>query len=228
LIRRLLHRIWIVSLVACCLVWTSSRSSLAAIAAVLLVFLLLAAMKPIARGAASATLLLVTAAAVAVIPLTAHTNDAYTNRGYIWRTSLSNWARDPWVGLGSKWYSQIGHYVNALPGTAFHGHNLFVHALVTGGIGYTALLVLMFLCLIYYAVVWAIRGISFPTAFLVSFLVTSTLEVPFGVVDNGYLLALTALPMAVIVFAPLPPVEMELESDISKMIFQLESPLNHR
>jgi hypothetical protein len=95
-------------------------------------------------------------------------------------------------------------------------------------IGYTALLVLMFLCLIYYAVVWAIRGISFPTAFLVSFLVTSTLEVPFGVVDNGYLLALTALPMAVIVFAPLPPVETELESDISKMIFQLESPLNHR
>jgi O-antigen ligase len=205
LIRQPMHRVWIVALVAFCLVWTSSRSSLAALAAVLAVFLLLAVLRATGRGAASAAVLLVAAALVVALPLATRTNDAFTNRGYIWRTSLGNWALQPWVGLGSKWYDQIGQYANALPGTAFHGHNLFVHALVTGGVIYTGLLVLMFLCVIYYAIVWAVRGVSFPTAFLVSFLISSTLEVPFGVVDNAYLFALTALPMAVIVFAPLPP-----------------------
>jgi O-antigen ligase/polysaccharide polymerase Wzy-like membrane protein len=204
LLRQPVHRVWITALVAFCLLWTSSRSSLGALAAMLAVFLVLATLRASGRGVASAVVLLVTAAAIAAMPLTSPTNDAYTNRGYIWRTSLGNWSREPWMGAGSKWYDQIGQYVNALPGTAFHGHNLFVHALVTGGIVYTALLTVVILCLIYYAIVWAIRGVSFPTAYVTCLLVSCTLEVPFGVVDNGYLFALTALPMAVIVFAPLP------------------------
>jgi O-antigen ligase len=204
LLRQPVHRVWITALVAFCLLWTSSRSSLGAFAVMLTVFLVLGTLRASGRGVASAVVLLVAASAIAAMPLTSPTNDAYTNRGYIWRTSLGNWSRDPWMGAGSKWYDQIGQYVNALPGTAFHGHNLFVHALVTGGIVYTALLTLMILCLIYYAIVWAIRGVSFPTAYLTCLLVSCTLEVPFGVVDNGYLFALTALPMAVIVFAPLP------------------------
>jgi O-antigen ligase len=204
LLKHSVHRVGITALVGFCLLWTSSRSSLGAFAVMLGVFLVLATLRASGRGVASAVILLMTAAAIVAMPLTSRTNEAYTNRGYIWRTSLGNWSANPWMGAGSKWYDQIGQYVNALPGTAFHGHNLFVHALVTGGIVYTALLALMILCLIYYAIVWAVRGESFPTAYLVCFLVSCTLEVPFGVVDNGYLFALTALPMAVIVFAPLP------------------------
>jgi hypothetical protein len=205
LIRSPVARVLIFGLTGFCLVWTSSRSSLAGFVLMLGVFLLTAVLRASGRGLASAVVLLLCLAAVPALPLTAHTYGAYTNRGYIWQISLSKWSTEPWFGLGSHWYNQIGHYVNPLPGTAFHGHNLFVHGLVTGGVSYVVLLTLMIGCLMYYAIAWAIRGVAYPTAFLVCFLVSCTLEVPFGVVDDGYLFAVTVLPMAVVVFAPLTP-----------------------
>jgi hypothetical protein len=171
----------------------------------LVVFFLMAILRASGRGVASALALLLTAVTVAVLPLTAHTNEAYTNRGYIWRTSLRDWSGHPWVGLGSRWYNQVGEYVNALPGTAFSGHNLFVHSLVAGGVLYVGLLTIMFLGVLYYAIAWAIRGVSYPTAMLASFFVSSSLEVVSGVVDHSFLFLVTALPMATVMFAPLPP-----------------------
>lgn len=205
LVRSVGHRLWILAATAFAVVWTASRSSLAAIGVMLAVFLLIAVLRASGRGVASALVLLATAATVVVLPLTAHTNEAYTNRGYIWRTSLRDWSEHSWLGLGSRWYNQIGEYVNALPGTAFHGHNLFVHSLVIGGIVYVSLLVVMFLVMFYYALAWAIRGVSFPTALLASFFVSSALEVVFGLVDHSFLFLVTILPMAVVVFAPMPP-----------------------
>jgi O-antigen ligase len=226
LIRSPLNRLWIGALASFALVWTSSRSSLAALIMIVVVFVGLAALRASARGVFAAVTLIIFTAAVALIPITTTSNQAFTNRGYIWRTSLASWAEDPWFGLGSHWYSQIGQFVNALPGTAYHGHNLFVHALVTGGLIYVTLLTLMVLCLIYYAIVWAIRGVGYPLAFLVAFLVSATLEVPFGVVDNSALYAVTVLPMAVIVFSVLPanPLLRQMEETSSIMVVREPEP----
>jgi O-antigen ligase len=227
LMRSTIRRMGIFGLVAFALVWTSSRSSLAALVVMVAVFIGLALLRASGRGVYAAVTLIVFAAFVPLLPLTTTTNDAFTNRGYIWRTSLANWDADPWFGLGSRWYNQIGQFVNALPGTAYHGHNLFVHALVTGGIIYVALLTLMMLCVIYYASVWAIRGASFPAAFTVVFLISSTLEVPFGVVDNATLYAVTVLPMAVIVFSKLPPNPLVRQINETSTLMVVREPAPH-
>jgi O-antigen ligase len=204
LVRYAWHRVWLVLLVGFALVWTSSRTALAAFAVVLALLALLALLPP--RGRAAATMLALTAllGTVAAVPLSTHTYAAFTNRGYIWQMSLAAWDTNRTFGLGSDWYARIGRFMNDLPSTAYHGHNLLVHSLVIGGYLYAALMLVIFLALGLKAVRWAARGASFPAAMLAGALVSSTLEVPFGLIDRSVMLVVTAVPFAVILFSPLP------------------------
>jgi O-antigen ligase len=154
----------------------------------------------------AATAVLLAGTVVAVLPFTATTNEAYTNRGYIWRMSLQAWSRDPLFGLGSNWYQAIGKYANLLPSTAFHGHNQVIQTLVVGGIVNLVLVVVMVLVLVVRASRWTRVPVLYPAVFLVMLFVSCALEVSFGFVDRGFLLSVTVIPVAFIAFAtePLP------------------------
>jgi O-antigen ligase len=209
LLRGWLQRAGFAVLTFCAIVWTSSRSSLGAIAAAALVSLLLAPLQPVTRRTVARALALVFATAMVAVPLTTHSDTAFTNRGFIWRQGLRTWGEAPWLGHGSNWYAEAGSYVNSLGQLAFHGHNQFVHTLVTGGLVYLTLTALLVLVLLTTAGTWAQRGTNYPAVYLASFLVSCTLEVSFGVVDRSFLLAVTVLPMAFFAFADpaVPPTE---------------------
>jgi O-antigen ligase len=119
--------------------------------------------------------------------------------------SLQAWSRDPLFGLGSNWYQAIGKYANLLPSTAFHGHNQFVQTLVVGGIVNLVLVVAMVLVLVVRAARWSRVPVLYPATFLAMLFVTCTLEVSFGFVDRGFLLAVTVIPVAFIAFGTEPP-----------------------
>jgi hypothetical protein len=204
LVRRSVHRLWILSATILALVWTSSRSSIAASLLALLLCVVLPVLPRALAGLFAALCMLTALLVVVGIALTATTDAAFTNRGYIWRISVHHATDNLWFGLGPDWYYDVGKFANALPGTAFHGHNLFVHTLVIGGLSYALLIALLVAVVAIHATSWARRHIAYPTAFVVAFLVSGTLEVPFGVVDRGYIFVVTAIPMAVIAFAARP------------------------
>ncbi len=186
------------------LVFTSSRSSLAAAAAAVLLALVLVLLPRRGRAVAAATALLAASAAVVLLPLLARGDAEFTNRGVIWRVGLQDWSTDPFFGLGSRYYLIIGQYANPLGGNAFHGHNQLIQTLVTGGLIYLVLTVALIMTLAAAAVRWAGRGGSFPAVYLTAWLISCVLEVSFGVVDRDFLFAVTVVPMAVLVFAPVP------------------------
>jgi uncharacterized membrane protein YeaQ/YmgE (transglycosylase-associated protein family) len=205
-IRRRWVRYVMAGFIVFAIVWTSSRGSLAAIVVGLVGAWVLRALRRDARASASATLVVIAGLVVAILPFTAKTNDAYTNRGYIWRLSLQEWSRDPLFGLGSDWYQAIGKYANLLPSTAFHGHNQVVQTLVVGGIVNLVVVLGMVLVLVVRAARWSRVPVLFPTVYLAMLFVTCTLEVSFGFVDRAFVLAVTVIPVAFIAFAaePLP------------------------
>lgn len=205
LVRNAAHRFWLTVLIGFTLVWTSSRTSLAAFVVALLMFAAIALLPPQGRGAAALFGVFALGATMVLTPLFTTTYAAFTNRGYIWQMSLTAWDTNRTFGLGSDWYSRIGRFMNDLPSTAFHGHNLLVHSLVIGGYLYVSLMLLVMLALLLAAVRWAFRGVSFPAAMMAAAMVSSTLEVPFGVIDRSVMYVVVALPFAVILFATVPP-----------------------
>lgn len=180
------------------LVWTSSRSALVAVAVGGVVWLVLRRGTPLGRQLLSGAVLVMLAVAVAVLPLFTTRPGAFTNRGTIWRTSLSAWADAPLFGLGADWYSASARFDDGLGGFAFHGHNQLVHSLVTGGIVGVLLLALLTAAVIASATRWAARGVIVPTVYTAVLLVTCLLEVSYGAVDRGFLLAVVVVPVAVI------------------------------
>jgi O-antigen ligase len=201
LVSNRLKRMLIVVVTVVALVWTSSRSSLGAAAVGAVVSLILAPLHPVTKRTIGRGLIVLLGGVLVLLPLLTTSDTGFTNRGYIWKHGLTTWRENPWLGNGSAWYSEIGKFANALGQLAFHGHNQFLHTLVTGGLVYLALTVGLVIALADAASSWARRAISFPVVYLCTFLVSCTLEVSFGVVDRGFLLAVTVLPMAFILFA---------------------------
>jgi O-antigen ligase len=200
-IRNRSSQILLVSFISFTVLWTSSRSSLIAIAVAGLVLVLHRIRNPVTRRTLARSGVVATAMVLVGLPLITSTDGAFTNRGYIWRVSLDIWQRSPWFGYGSSWYSQIGQYVNSLPGSAYHGHNQFVQTLVVGGVVYLAVTAGMFIVLVYSSGNWALHKVIYPTVFLMMLFISATLEVSFGTVDRSFLSVVTWLPMAFIVFA---------------------------
>jgi O-antigen ligase len=95
-----------------------------------------------------------------------------------WAASLEGWAESPTFGNGYGWYGEIAKFANDLTAVSFNGHNLFVHAMVTGGIVLVIALGLLAWRLIVVATGEAGKGRLFPMAYTLSFFVIAVLEVP--------------------------------------------------
>ncbi len=199
-IPRRLTRAAVAAVTIFAMVWTSSRSSLLALVVGTVVAVSLAVTPRRAGQAVSVSILLVLSSLIAILPLTATDNGAFTNRGYVWRASLDRWwSEDPLFGLGSRWYSAAG-----LGETAYHGHNQLVHSLVVGGLINIVLVGCLVATLVVAAARWTRVGVSYPSVFVAMLLVGCMVEVSFGFVDRGYLLATAVLPAAFVAFAPVP------------------------
>lgn len=200
----LIRRRWVAAgicgLVLIALVWSASRSSMLAAAAALAVAVSMAVLPVRLRVPVAATALFATVLSVVLLPLVTARPAAFSNRGQIWGLSLATVEESPFIGHGSAYYSEVGRFVNPLPSTAYHGHNEFVQILVTGGVLY----LLVIGALVVVTSVRALRGLSNGTSFGVVFLcalfISCTLEVSFGVVDRGFLLAVTVLPLGWVLF----------------------------
>jgi hypothetical protein len=180
------------------IVWTSSRSSIFGLVAGTMVSVTLGVTPKRFARVISIPILVTLATLIAVIPLSAKDNGAFTNRGYVWRASLARWwAEDPIFGFGSRWYSAAG-----LGSTAYHGHNQLVHSLVVGGLVNIVLVTCMIATLIILAAQWARRGVNYPAVFVAMLLVGSIVDVTFGFVDRGYLLATAVIQAAFVAFSP--------------------------
>ncbi|MGC0366349.1 O-antigen ligase [Rhodococcus sp. 27YEA15] len=204
LIPRRLVRAMGVAVVLFAIVWTSSRSSLAAAAIACIVWTLMSVTPSVLRRLATWCAV---AACVGVMmwwPLSGPADDAWTNRGAIWRHSLAAWWNTPWFGSGSNWYSVLPQNVGSLGGFAFHGHNQFVQTIATGGLVFVVLVTAMFVTITWAASQWSARGVFQPVALLVALFASSTLEVSFGFIDRAFLVAVTVLPLMFAMFAPLP------------------------
>ncbi|WP_314454838.1 hypothetical protein [uncultured Microbacterium sp.] len=136
----------ITGVILCGIVWSSSRTALFG-AVVWLVVMLLSLLLRASLRRVLIVLLVGLLATVAVIPLTTTDPEAYTERGAIWQFNLEQLHGAQWVfGLGHTWY--VDHYdllKAALSTAASHGHNVFVHYVVTGGLILVLLIALVLL-----------------------------------------------------------------------------------
>ena len=190
---------WAVGLLTlAALTWTSSRSALVAVVTGGVLWLVLRRGSPLGRQLLAGAVLSAGLLAVAALPLATTDPQAFTNRGQIWATSLAAWNANPLFGLGVDWYATSALYGEGPGAFAFHGHNQFVHLLVTVGLVGLVLVALLALAVIVSATHWAARGVQAPAAFVVVLLVTCLQEVSYGVVDRGFLLAVGIVPLAVI------------------------------
>ncbi|PVY26697.1 hypothetical protein C7458_11417 [Williamsia muralis] len=128
-------------LIGVALLWSASRSSIIAALCALLCLILvrrgftrIAAMVPV-----------VALAVVVILPILTTDSTAFTGRGRIWLGSMEQWYSHKILGAGPDFYQRLHLYWNSLGQTAFHGHNLLVTTLVTGGlVTATALVLLIF------------------------------------------------------------------------------------
>ena len=204
LARSRLMKLAVVLLTAYAVVWTSSRSSIAALAVGGLIALVLQVPGRKLRQVAAAVLLLAAGLVMMAIPVSTSAGPAWSNRGYIWITSLRAWSEHRIFGLGSLYYSSLAKYEEGLGGQAFHGHNTFVQMVVTGGAVCLVLVAAMAVVSLGSAVRWVGRGVNVPAVLLGTFLVSATLEWTFAFYDRDFLLAVTVLPMAMVLFAERP------------------------
>jgi hypothetical protein len=69
----------------------------------------------------------------------------FAGRGQIWMGSIAYWKQHVWRGNGPNFYGVVGTVNNNLTPLAFHGHNMVVHLLTTGGLlagaGYAVLMI---------------------------------------------------------------------------------------
>jgi hypothetical protein len=197
-------RVVVIALTGYAIIWTASRSSIAALAVGGLIALALQVPGRKLRQIVAAVLLLAAGLVMIAIPVSTSDGTAFSNRGYIWITSLRAWSQHRVFGLGGQWYSSLAKYEEGLGGAAFHGHNTFVQMAVVGGAVCLVLVTAMAVVSLGSAVRWVGRGVNVPAVLLGTFFVSATLEWSFAFYDRDFLLAVTVLPMAMILFAERP------------------------
>ena len=202
LARNRMVRLAVILLTAYAIIWTASRSSIAAMAVGGLIALALQVPGRKLRQVIAAVALLAAGLVMIAIPLSTSVGTDFTNRGYIWITSLRAWSQHRVFGLGSQYYSSLAKYEEGLGGQAFHGHNTFVQMVVVGGAVGLVLVAAIAVVSLGSAVRWVGRGVNVPAVLLGTFFVSATLEWSFGFYDRDFLLAVTVLPLAMVLFAP--------------------------
>ncbi len=133
LARSRLVKLVVILLTSYAIVWTASRSSIAALAVGGLIALALQVPGRKLRQVVAAVAVLATALVMIAIPVSTSVGTDFSNRGYIWITSLRAWSQHRVFGLGSRYYSSLAKYEEGLGGQAFHGHNTFVQMVAVGG-----------------------------------------------------------------------------------------------
>ena len=214
LARSRIVKLLVILLTAYAIVWTASRSSIAALAVGGLIALALQVPGRRLRQVVAAVLLLAAGLVMIAIPVSTSDGTAFSNRGYIWIASLRTWSQHRFFGLGSKFYSSLARYEEGLGGQAFHGHNTFVQMVVMGGAICLVLVAAMAVVSLGSAVRWVGRGVNVPAVLLGTFFVSATLEWSFGFYDRDFLLAVTVLPMAMVLFAQRPRDDGQQDSSL--------------
>jgi O-antigen ligase len=182
-------------------VWTASRSSMYAIAITGVAALAVVAARGMARRLFAATMIAVAFALVCVVPFVTRSPSAFSGRGLIWENSLPAWQQRPWLGQGSDWYRDIAATSSSIMATAFHGHNQLVQLLVTGGVGFAALIGVLLATAARAALRQLGSGSAFGVLYLIALAGTCLLEVSLALVDNMALLPVVLIPLAVVSFA---------------------------
>lgn len=224
------HKVLIFLLTSLALAWSSSRGSLLAVAAFMFCVWWVSRFKsnPTTRRVWSVLLALPAIAMVAYLPLTTDTYAAYSERGQIWLGSLAAWNESPMFGYGYAWYSEIAKYVNDLIAVAFNGHNLFVHAMVTGGLVLVAVLAVIVIRLMRVASAESGSKNYFALAYTISFFMISILEVPTRWRDIDPQFWVAVIPVAVLVMhlrdAPPPEPKLALPAAYKGLEAKLRSP----
>ena len=209
LARSRLVRVVVVLVTAYAIVWTASRSSIAALAVGGLIALALPVRGRKRRRVVAAVLPMAAGLVMIAIPVSTSVGTSFSNRGYIWIASLRAWSQHRVFGMGDQFYSSLAKFEEGLGGQAFHGHNTFVQMVAIGGAVGLVLVAAMAVVSLGSAVRWVGRGVNVPAVLLGTFFVSATLEWSFAFFDRDFLLAVTVLPMAMILFAERPRDEEE-------------------
>jgi O-antigen ligase len=228
-IRRRFTKVLLVIAVCFALVWSASRSSLITSVIVIVVTAAVSLLSARVRGLPARFLVTTPFAVAALLPLLTSDPAAFTNRGFIWMASLEAWRSNPFFGLGSRYYQELGRTSESLGGTVFHGHNQLVHLLVTGGLILVVLIALMLLFVINAAARWAERGRLVAVAYLTALAGVCTLEVSLVIVDNNFLFPVVVVPFAIILFSersePGTPESQHHARDVDDQQFAIRSLL---
>lgn len=186
------------------LLWAGSRTALVA-AAIGIVIIAIFRWKNSggAVGPALAPLALIAAifAVLVTSPILVATSNpsSFTDRGIIWSASLKFWERHEWMGNGPRFYSDVTSITKLFGTNAYHGHNLGVHLLATGGMLGVLALAVLFIRMSAQSWKFGTQGVYSLAAFSVIFMVICWLEVPTDLATFATLSWIAWVPIAIIV-----------------------------
>lgn len=181
-------------------VWGASRSCMAATGIIVVTYVLVRTCRGAARRVAGAVCVALSFGGVLALPLLAHQDTAFSNRGYVWTQSLRAVRNSLGAGLGTNWYSRIASTSGALGPTVFHGHNQFVQLLVTGGFVLVIAVAVMVVVLTGSALAMLAGGNIAAVLYLVALAGAGLMEVSLVFVDNFILAPVVIIPLSYIAF----------------------------
>jgi len=188
----------LIGIVGVAVLWSGSRTALAATLAALAAVLIAKLLSSPLRGKWAAVALMAAAATMVTIPLMTTDAHALSSRGRIWIGSLAAWRENPVFGNGQAWYSEISKVRNDLIDIAFHGHNMLVNSLATGGLLTAVTVGILLLVASRSAAYWARKGQFYPLAYMVAFFVTGATEVATKFRDIDPIFWVAVVPLVVI------------------------------
>jgi O-antigen ligase len=195
-----------VAVVFVALIWSSSRTS---IVAGLLLLGLLIAFRLSRFDTASVTgrrhsAVIATTTACVIIPLLAAlpllTKElaAFSYRGAIWSACFHYWQQQKFLGYGPGFFRTIAPFDAEFGVGGFHGHNMFIQLLVTGGVVSVCLALALLLMLTSRALRALRLGEPYAVLWLLPFLLVCCLEVPTDLLSPSPLMSVVWAPAAIV------------------------------
>lgn len=203
LIARRGWRWWAIGSMIWAICWSGSRSSIVVVVVVLLLGLLTSGIKAAWMKAVSATSIATTFLLCLLLPFFDSMDPgSFTGRGNMWRAGIAAWEKEPIWGLGAAWYREVAQTNSSFGQLAakflFHGHNQFLHILVTGGAITLGLTMVLVLFVAARAIQLTDQGLAIGTMVVVAFLTSGLLELNLGYLDRSLFLVTALVPLAVI------------------------------
>ena len=130
-------RLYLSTFVALVLYLSGSRAAYLSLACQILILIVLKGSKSSAsnyRFMLGKLALLVTVFASLVLPFRIHNDNFATGRGYLWRLALKYFGESPYIGKGSKFWSDQFSLGNVGQAGTYSPHNQYLDIFVLGGI----------------------------------------------------------------------------------------------